>query len=127
MFRNIKDKTVKKEFLFYKPLQTTATARDIFNLVKEFFKYYNIDISLIGFICTDGAPAMLGNCSGFAALLKKEAPARKVTHCMIHRQVLASKSMPENIKNFLIPALKWLISLESMIQITEFFNHFVTK
>ena len=46
MARYVKDKTVKEEFLFYKPLQTTATARDVLNLVKEFFKYYNIDISL---------------------------------------------------------------------------------
>ena len=127
MVRYVKDKTVREEFLFCKPLQTTATAGDIFNLVTEFFKYYNINISLIGSICTDGAPAMLGNHSGFAALLKKEVPTLKVTHCMIHRQVLASKSMPESMKMFLIHALKWLISLESMIQIIEFSNHFVTK
>ena len=88
MVRYVKDKTFKEEFPFCKPLQTIATARDEFNLLEEFSKYYKINISLIGSICTDGAPAMLGNCSGFAALLKKEVPTLKVTHCMIHRQVL---------------------------------------
>ena len=106
MVRYVKDKTVREEFVFCKPLQTTATAGDIFNLVKEFFKYYNINISFIGFICTDGAPAMLGNHSGFAALLKKEVPTLKVTHCMIHRQVLASKSMPESMKNVFDTCIK---------------------
>ena len=106
MVRYVKDKTVREEFVFCKPLQTTATAGDIFNLVKEFFKYYNINISLIDSICTDGAPAMLGNHSGFAALLKKEVPTLKVTHCMIHRQVLASKSMPESMKNVFDTCIK---------------------
>ena len=106
MVRYVKDKTVKKEFLFCKPLQTTSTARDVFNLVKKFFKYYNIDISLIGSICAGGTPAMLGNRSGFAALLKKEVPTLKVIHCMIHRQVLASKSMPESMKNFFDTCIK---------------------
>ena len=38
---------------------------------------------------------MLGNRPGFAALLKKEVPTLKVTHCMIYRQILASKSMED--------------------------------
>ena len=41
---------------------------------------------------------MFGNPSRFGALLKKEVPTLKVTHCMIHRQVLASKSMPKSMK-----------------------------
>ena len=43
MVRYVKDKTVREEFLFCKPLQTTATAGDIFNLVTEFFKYYKFN------------------------------------------------------------------------------------
>ena len=42
---------------------------------------------------------MLGNRSGFAALLKQELPTLKVTHCMIHRQALASKRMPKSLKD----------------------------
>ena len=103
-----KDKTIKEEFLFCKSLQTTATARDVFNSVKEFFKDHNIDLSLIGSICTDGAPAMLGNCSGFAALLKKEVPTLKVAHCMIYWQVLASKSMQESMKDVFLKMVNFI-------------------
>ena len=49
---------------------------------------------------------MLKNRSGFAALLKKELPTLKVTHCMIHRQVLSSKSMPESMKNVFDTCIK---------------------
>ena len=51
-------------------------------------------------------PAMLGNCSGFAVFLKKEVPTSKVTHCMIHRQVLASKSRLESMKNVFDTCIK---------------------
>ena len=80
--RNAKGETVCEDFLFCKPLQTT-TALDIFYLVKEFFFKHELDMSLIGSICTDSATAMLGNRSGFAALLKQKLPTLKVTHCMI--------------------------------------------
>ena len=99
MVRYAKDETVCEDFLFCKPLQTTTTALDIFNLVKEFFFKHELDMSLIGSICADGAPAMLGNRSGFAALLKQELPTLKVTHCMIRIQALASKRMPKSLKD----------------------------
>ena len=94
MVRYVKDKTILEESLFCKPLQTTTIASDIFNLVKDFFIEHDLHLSLIDSICTDGASAMLGNRSGFAALLK-EVPTLKVTTCMIHSQALASKSMPK--------------------------------
>ena len=71
----------------------------MFKLLKDFFIEHNLHLSLIGSICTDGAPAMLDNCSGFAALLKKEVPTLKVTHCKIHRQTIAPKSMQKSLKD----------------------------
>ena len=56
---------------------------------------------MIGPICTDGAPAMFGNRSGFAAMLKKEIPEFKVTHCLLHRQALAFKTLPPCLKDAL--------------------------
>ena len=61
---------------------------------------------MIGSICTDGAPAMLGNRSGFAAMLKKEIPELKVTHCLLHRQVLAFKTLPPRLKDALNTCVK---------------------
>ena len=77
---------IKKEFLFCEPLLETAKVSDVFQKVHNFFVKQNFDWKKkIGSICTDGAPAMLGNKSEFAALVKKEAPNVTVTHCMLYR------------------------------------------
>ena len=65
--------------------------KDVFKLAKEFFNKHNLDLKMTGSICTDGAPAMLGNRSGFAAMLKKEIPELKVTHCCFKDRFLPSK------------------------------------
>jgi len=49
--------------------------------------------NLAGF-CTDGAPAMLGSRSSLATLVKQKNPTILTTHCIIHRQALASKTLP---------------------------------
>ena len=76
------EKEVVEEFLFCEPLKTTAKAVDIFNLVQKFFLNHEVSLDIVGSFCTDGAPAMLGNKSGFASRIKKEVPHITVTHCM---------------------------------------------
>ena len=51
--------------------------------------------TVVGSICTDGAPAMMGVRSGFTALVKQKAP-HVIMHCVLHRYALAAKTLPEN-------------------------------
>ena len=104
--RYVKEKEVVEEFLFCEPLKTTKKAVDIFSIVKEFFLNYEMFLDMVGSLCTDGAPAMLGNKSGFASRVKKELPHIKVTHCMLHPHGLAAKSLPEKLKNVLSIAVR---------------------
>lgn len=68
-------KTMKEEFLFCNSLTLTTKAVDVFEMIKSFFLKHEIDWKdKLGSICTDGAPAMLGSTSGFAALVKREVP-----------------------------------------------------
>ena len=97
----MKEKEVMQEFLFCEPLKTTTKAVDVFNSVKEFFLNHEMSLDMVGLLCTDGAPAMLGNKSGFASLVKKEIPHITVTHCKLHRHALAAESLPEKLKNVL--------------------------
>ena len=100
---------IKKEFLFCEPLLETAKASDVFQKVNNFFVKQNFDWKKkIGSICTDGAPAMLGNKSGFAALVKKEASNVTVSHCMLHRHALAAKSLPLILKEILSYCVKMI-------------------
>ena len=92
---------IKEDFLFCKPLQTsTTTAADIFDLIDNFFKEHSIEWEKLCGV-SDGAPAMLGCKSGFQSLVKKVSPEVIGTHCMIHRQVLATKTLPEPFKKCL--------------------------
>jgi hypothetical protein len=57
-------------------------------------------------IYTDGAPSMVGSIRGLASLIKKENPDAVTTHCFIHREVLVSKTLRDEMKNVLDDATK---------------------
>ncbi|XP_042227387.1 protein ZBED8-like [Homarus americanus] len=98
---------IKEEFLFCESRLETTKAIDILEMVNSFFAKQNFDWKKnLGTLCTDGAPAMLGNTSGFAALVKKEAPQVIVTHCFLHRHALASKTLPAILKEVLSTGVK---------------------
>ncbi|XP_040289892.1 protein ZBED8-like [Bufo bufo] len=96
--RYINDGDFKDEFLFCKPLETTTTAHDVFDKVGSFLKEHQISWEKVCGVCTDGAPAMLGCRSGFQRLVLNESPKVIGTHCMIHRQILATKTLPQNLQ-----------------------------
>ena len=50
-----------KDFLFSEDLKRSTKAKDIIQCVKNFFAKHDLDIKVIGSVCTDNAPAMLGN------------------------------------------------------------------
>lgn len=96
--RYINDGDFKDEFLFCKPLETTTTARDVFDKIGSFLKEHKISWEKVCGVCTDGAPAMLGCRSGFQRLVLNESPKVIGTHCMIHRQILATKTLPQELQ-----------------------------
>ena len=101
-----------KNFLFCEELKTTTKAKDVFQFVKDFFAKYELDIQIIGSVCTDGAPAMLGNKSGFFALMKQEIPHLQGTHSFLHRHALASKTLPPKLKKVLdtsVKTINWIM------------------
>ncbi|XP_070257217.1 protein FAM200C-like isoform X1 [Myotis yumanensis] len=96
--RYINDGDFKDEFLFCKPLKTTATALDVFDTVGSFLKEHKISWEKVCGVCTDGAPATLGCLSGFQRLVLNESPKVIGTHCMTHGQILARKTLPQELQ-----------------------------
>ncbi|XP_042213890.1 zinc finger BED domain-containing protein 5-like, partial [Homarus americanus] len=92
--RYVHSGSFKEEFLFCSSLETTTKASYILEKVSSFFESENLLWDNICRCCTDGAPAMLGTKSGFQVCVKKRAPKVKGIHYMIHRQALASKTLP---------------------------------
>ena len=85
----------KDEFLFYRLLKT-ITSSDIFEIYRYIFLIeHGLKWENVGVVCTDGAPSMLGSKSGFQQMVKNVSPQAIGVHCIIHRQVLASKSLPK--------------------------------
>ena len=56
---------------------------------------------MVSAICTDGAPVMLGRNSNFGALVKADASHITVTHCLLHRHALATKTFPPKLNKVL--------------------------
>ncbi|XP_069616232.1 zinc finger BED domain-containing protein 5-like [Ranitomeya imitator] len=111
--RYINDGDFKDEFLFCKPLETTTTAHDIFDAVGSFLKAHNISWEKVCGVCTDGAPAMLGCRSGFQRLVQNESPKAIGTHCMIHRQILATKTLPQDLQEVMKSVITCVNFVES--------------
>ena len=87
---------VKEEFLFCS-LKTTTKAKDIMNIVNHFMEENGIKWAKLGSLCTDGAQAMMEKKSGFVALVKEKCPDIIVTHCVLHRHALATKTLPKDL------------------------------
>ena len=65
---------------------------------------------------------MLGARSGFVEFVKRKNPNIIATHCMIHREALASRTMPEELKQTLDSAIKILNYIKASALNTRIFR-----
>uniref|UniRef100_A0A8C3FIZ9 Uncharacterized protein n=1 Tax=Chrysemys picta bellii TaxID=8478 RepID=A0A8C3FIZ9_CHRPI len=93
--RYVNEGLVEEDFLFCRPLEERTTGEDIFNLTNAYFQEKEIDWS---------------RC---LARTKKVASKVSCTHCSIHRQALATKRMPEGLKEVLDNAVKMVNFIKS--------------
>lgn len=92
------DMLVTEELLTIIPMHDRTRGQDIFDLFKNYIARTNFPICKLVSITTDGAPAMIGNKSGFVALCKgdDDIPNFIDYHCIIHTQILCSKVLKFN-------------------------------
>ncbi|XP_072401099.1 zinc finger BED domain-containing protein 5-like [Diabrotica undecimpunctata] len=93
--RFIDRKRFLEEILFSTSLETTTKAIDIFSALEDFLIINELPWEKLIGICNDGAQAMTGCRSGFIEFAKKKNPRIIGSHCIIHRQALASRTLPE--------------------------------
>ncbi|GFX18431.1 zinc finger MYM-type protein 6 [Trichonephila clavipes] len=82
-----------EELLFCKPIKLKATAIALFDILNNFINEANIEWKNCVGICTDGARTMSGRFKSIQALVKQKSPLCIWTHCMIHKEPLASKEI----------------------------------
>ena len=104
--RYVGSTSIEEEMLFCRPIDTTTKAEDVFKLVASYFDGKGIQWEKLIGICTVGAPTMLGSRSGFVTRIKQKIPNVVGTHCVIHREALASKTLPASLKDKLAIAIR---------------------
>ena len=67
---------------------------------------------------------MLGKHSGFKAKLLEVAPYAFMIHCMIHREALAARTMPESLMNVFLQLIKIVNHIKSSALNTWLFRLF---
>uniref|UniRef100_K7FCM9 DUF4371 domain-containing protein n=1 Tax=Pelodiscus sinensis TaxID=13735 RepID=K7FCM9_PELSI len=114
----------KDKFLFCKTLDTTTKAQDVMEIVKIFFEVHGLDwVNIVG-VTTDGAPAMMGSRSDFQTLVKRGAPMVTGVHHFIHREALASKTLPDQLNAIFKGLVKVVNHIKSLALNTRLFKRF---
>ncbi|XP_071402312.1 SCAN domain-containing protein 3-like [Centroberyx affinis] len=98
---------VHKDMLCVLSLPTNTTGAELFKSLNDYMSG-KLDWSFCVGICTDGAAAMTGRLSGFTTRVKEVAPECQSTHCIIHREMLASRKMSPDLNSVLIDAVKMI-------------------
>ena len=87
------DDNIVEDLLFCKLILTNCIANELFAILNNFFQENNLEWKYCVALCTDGARAMSGRFGGLRALVQGVAVNAKWTHCLIHREALASQQL----------------------------------
>ncbi|GBP79554.1 Zinc finger BED domain-containing protein 5 [Eumeta japonica] len=100
------ESSFEEDMLMCSPLPTNTTGEEILNRMNIYFEENNLSWNDCINICTDGVKAMTSKTAGAVSRLKNKAPNCSSSHCILHRQALAMKQMPSNLKLVMDEAVK---------------------
>ncbi|XP_047493411.1 SCAN domain-containing protein 3-like [Penaeus chinensis] len=120
--RYIEVDDIKEHILFCKKLEEHTTGEAIFNVINQFFTEQGLSWKSCMSMCTDAAASMTGKVKGLVARIKKENPDVEWTHCIIHRESLASKKMSSQLHEILNDAVKVINFIKSRPLNTRLFH-----
>ena len=89
----------------------------------NFFKNNDLSSDLASVFCSDGAPVMLGRKSGFGAVVKADAPHITVTHCLLHKHALATKTFTPKLAE----VLKFVVEFVNYVRNSVIKHHIFKK
>ncbi|KAL4101100.1 hypothetical protein QTP88_012347 [Uroleucon formosanum] len=99
--RFIDNDDMVEDLLFCKNITAGANAQDLFEILDNFMSENSVDWTMCVVVCTDGARSMSGCYGGLQALIQNKAPDALWTHCIIHREALASKYLSPELNQVL--------------------------
>ena len=100
------DDNIVEDLLFCKPILTNCRVHVLFAILNNFFQANNLEWKdCVGF-CTDGARVIFDCFGGLRTLVQGVAVNAKWTHCLIHREVLASQQVSADLNGVLKAVFK---------------------
>lgn len=78
-----------------------VTADELFLLLDCYLTEHGLKWENCVGVCMDGAQTMAGKRKGMQALIKKVSPNMQWTHCVIHREALASRQISPELNKVL--------------------------
>ena len=116
---------IVEDLLFCKSITAGAKAQDLFEILDTFISENNLEWTKCVGVCTDGARSMSGCYGGLQALIRSKAPDALWTHCVIHREALASKYLSPTLNQI----LEYVVNVVNFIKTrplkARFFKNYV--
>ncbi|XP_063786065.1 protein FAM200A-like [Pseudophryne corroboree] len=94
------------EDLFCESITAGIKAHDLFQIIDTFLSENQLDWTKCFGVCTDGGRSMSGCYGGLQALIRSKAADALWTHCIIHREALASKHLSPPLNAVMESVLK---------------------
>ena len=107
------DGNIVEDLLFCKPILTNCRAQELFTILNNFIQKNNLEWKCCVGLCTDGARAMSGHLGGLRTLVQDVAVNAKWTHCIIHREALASQQLSGDLNGVLEVVVKTVNFIKS--------------
>ena len=103
--RYVHQEEVHEDMLCVLSLPNKTTATELFKSLNDYISR-KLKWSYCVGICTDRATAMTGHLTSLVARVKEVAPKCESTHCIIHREMLATRKMLLDLKSVLDDVVK---------------------
>ncbi|XP_068115052.1 zinc finger BED domain-containing protein 5-like [Hyperolius riggenbachi] len=120
--RFIDEDKIMEDLLFCKSITAGIKGQDLFNILDTFMSDNNLDWTKCVGVCTDGGRSMSGCYGGLQALVRNKAPDALWTHCVIHREALASKQLSPPLNLVMENVLKVVNYIKTRPQKACFFK-----
>lgn len=93
--------SLREDMLLCKYVKSRATADELYGMMGIYHSQHGLKWeNCVGF-CSDGAHIMSEKRKGLWALIKRVAPDAQRTHCVIHREALASRQLSPELNEIL--------------------------
>ena len=119
--RYLHEEDIHEDILCALLLPKNITASELFKSLNEYFSE-KLNWSFCIGVCTDGAAAMIGRLSGLTVRIKEVAPECKATHCVIHREMLASRKLSPELHSVFGDVVKMINLIKAHALNTRLFE-----